>query len=158
MYPSRPKRLEGFVYVGKIPYSITVCTNWRYRAFDDEAFARDLIDKLLRTAVKFRFAVYAYCVMPDHVHFVVLGECDDSALEPFMHSWSTQTGYAWLRQHPESLWQGGYYDQILRSDVSIYFAAQYVVMNPVRAGIVAEPAAYALSGSAVCSVSELMQR
>jgi putative transposase len=158
MYPSRLKRLEGFIYVGKIPYSLTVCTNWRRRAFHDKAFARDAIDKLLRTAAKFAFAVYAYCVMPDHVHFVVLGERDDSALEPFMHSWSTQTGYAWLRRHSGTLWQGGYHDQILRSDVSIYFAAQYVVMNPVRAGIVTDPAAYEFSGSTVCSVSELMQR
>jgi len=113
---------------------------------------------MLRTAEKFGFAVYAYCLMPDHVHFVLLGSRDDSDLKVFVRSWNTQTGYAWRRIHRGGLWQGGYYEHILRSEVSIYFAAQYVAMNPVRAGIVADPAEYEFSGSTVCSIAELMMR
>jgi putative transposase len=157
-YPARPKRLKGVVYIGRIAYSLTICTDWRQRAFDDRDFARDSIRKLLSTAAKFQFALYAYCLMPDHGHIVALGKRDDSDLEKFMRSWTTQTGYAWLRNHRDHLWEGGYFDRILRSDVSIYFAAQYVVMNPVRAGIVDDPTKYEFSGSTVCTIAELMMR
>ena len=157
-YPARPKRLKDFVYIGRIAYSLTICTDWRQRAFGDHDFARDAIRKLLSTAANFRFALYAYCVMPDHAHIVALGEYDDSDLDKFMRSWTTQTGFAWRRNHAGHLWQGGYFDSILGSDVSIYFAAQYVVMNPVRAGIVDDPTKYEFSGSTVCSIAALMMR
>jgi putative transposase len=157
-YPARPKRLKDFVYVGQIAYFLTICVDWRQRAFDDHEFARYSIQKLLCTAARFRCALYAYCLMPDHGHIVALGEHDDSDLDKFMRSWTTQTGFAWRRAHRGRLWQGGYYDHVLRSDISIYFAAQYVVMNPVHAGIVEDPKKYEFSGSTVCSIAELMMR
>lgn len=152
----RPRRFDNFVYTGRIAYSLTICTYHRHRAFDDHAFAREAIAKLLRTAAKFAFAIYAYSVMPDHVHLVILGRREDSDLKTFMRSWLTQTGFAWKRRHGTQLWQGGYYEHILRSDVSIYFAAQYVVMNPVRARIVDDPAKYEFNGSTECSIEDLM--
>jgi putative transposase len=158
MYPARPKRLKDFAYIGRIGYFLTICTDARQRAFDDFDFTRDAVAKLLRTAAKFGFAIYAYCFMPDHVHFLLLGDRDDSDLRAFVRSWNTQTGFAWRRNHTGHLWQRGYYERVMRSDVSIYFAAQYVVMNPVRAGMVDKPENYEFSGSSVCSIQELMQR
>jgi putative transposase len=154
----RPRRLDDFVYIGRVAYFLTICTHQRHRAFENREFARDAIGKLLRTAEKFGFAVYAYCLMPDHVHLVLLGTRDDSDLKAFVHSWNTQTGYAWRQRHGTKLWQGGYYEHILRSDGSIYFAAQYVVMNPVRAGLADDPRRYEFSGSAECSMEDLMRR
>jgi putative transposase len=154
----RPRRFDNFVYVGRIPYFLTICTHQRHRAFEDCVFTRDAAAKLLSTATRFEFAVYAYCFMPDHVHLVLLGRRDDSDLRAFIHSWNTQTGYAWRQRHGTKLWQGGYFEHILRSDVSIYLAAQYVAMNPVRAGLVEEPTQYEFSGSTECSISDLMER
>jgi putative transposase len=154
----RPRRLDNFDYVGQIPYFITICTYERRPAFEDHEFARDSIAKLLLTAKKFRFSVFTYCMMPDHVHLVLLGQRDDSDLKAFVHSWLTQTGFAWRRRHKTKLWQGGYFEHILRSDVSIYFAAQYVAMNPVRAGLVENASHYEFSGSTECSIDDLMKR
>jgi REP element-mobilizing transposase RayT len=143
----RPKRLENFNYIGKIAYSVTISTSNRIRAFDDVGFARIAAEKLLRTAEKFGFALIAYSLMPDHVHLMPMGERDDSDFEAFIRSWNTQTGYAWRQRRGSTLWQGGYYDRVLRSDVDLYRAACYIVMNPVRAGLVSKVTDYEFSGS-----------
>ena len=127
----RPKRLQGFSYIGKHAYSLTICTYQRYQAFTDADFTREAIAKLLLTAKKFGFAVIAYCFMPDHVHLVVLGERDDSALRSFVKSWNTQMGFYWRQKTGATLWQGGYRDDILWSDVSVILTARYVVMNQI---------------------------
>jgi putative transposase len=156
MKPRRPIRLEGFTYIGKHAYSLTICTFQRVEAFRDVQFTRESITRLLITAKKFGFAVIAYCFMPDHVHLVVLGERDDSALESFVKSWNTQMGFYWRQKTGGTLWQGGYRDDILRSDVSLIRAARYVVMNPVRAGLVKEAQQYEFTGSTRFTIAEIL--
>ena len=85
--------------------------------------------------------------MPDHVHLVMMGQSDDSDFEGFMRSWSTQTGFAWRRRYRSALWQGGYYERVMRGDAHLYLAACYVVMNPVRAGMVDDAKEYEFTGS-----------
>jgi putative transposase len=152
----RPKRLEGFTYIGKHAYSLTICTYQRFEAFRDVDFTRDAIAKLLRTAKKFGFAIIAYCFMPDHVHLIVLGERDDSALKSFVKSFNTQMGFYWRQKTGGTLLQGGYRDDILGSDASLILAARYVLMNPVRAGIVDDAQRYEFSGSTRYRIAEIL--
>ena len=154
--PRRPERLEGFTYIGKHGYSLTICTYQRYEAFRDADFTRESIARLLITAKRFGFAVIAYCFMPDHVHLVVLGLRDDSALESFVKSLNTQLGFYWRQKTGGTLWQGGYRDDILWSDVSLILTARYVVMNPVRAGIVDQPEQYPFTGSTRYTIAEIL--
>jgi REP element-mobilizing transposase RayT len=37
---------------------------------------------------------------------------------------------------PNAIWQDGYHDHALRSEENLQDAARYIVMNPVRAGLV----------------------
>lgn len=117
-------------------------------------FARIAAEKLLRTATKFSFAIIAYCLMPDHVHLILIGERDDSDFEAFIRSWNTQTGSTWHQRCGGKLWQGGYYERVLRSDADLYVAACYVVMNPVRAGLINVATEYEFSGSTRYSVED----
>ena len=41
-----------------------------------------------------------------------------------------------LRGNSEPVWQRGYYDRALRRDEDRKAAARYIVMNPLRAGLV----------------------
>ena len=152
----RPKRLADFEYVGRIAYSVTICTFHHLRAFSDVDFARLAKEKLLSTAAKFRFALIAYALMPDHVHLLPLGECDDSDLEAFIRSWNTQTGYAWRRRGGSKLWQEGYFERVIRNDVNLYLAARYIVMNPVRAGLVENPTQYEFCGSTRYKIEDFL--
>jgi putative transposase len=143
----RPGRLPDFEYIGRITYSVTITTFHRRPAFKDAAFARIARDKLLRTAKKFAFALIAYSLMPDHVHLLVQGERDDSDFEAFIKSWNTQTGFAWRQRGNATLWQPGYFESVIRNDGNLYHAARYILMNPVRAGLVKKASEYEFSGS-----------
>ena len=75
--------------------------------------------------------------MPDHWHgLVVLGEGDTlSRCVGHAKGMSARR----LRQAHEGLgpiWGDGYQDRALRKDDDVAAAARYVVMNPVRAGLV----------------------
>ena len=152
----RPRRLDNFTYVGQNAYSVTICTYRRHPAFLDHEFTREAIARLLRTAGKFGFEVIAYCFMPDHVHLLLLGAREDSDFKAFIKSWNTQTGFYWRRRTTGRLWQDGYYERVIRSDVNVYFAAQYIVMNPVRAGLVHSPGDYEFSGSTRYTIAQLL--
>ena len=152
----RPQRLRDFDYKGKVAYSVTICAYHRLRAFEDTGFAREAQEKLLRTAERFGFALIAYCLMPDHVHLLPFGRREDSDLRAFVRSWNTQTGFAWRQRHRGQLWQPGYYERIIRSDANLYLAARYIVMNPVRAGLVEIAAQYEFSGSTRYTMEDLL--
>ncbi len=153
----RTSRLREFAYVGPQGYFLTICTHQRQRAFDSELFARDALVKLLRSAATHGFALPAYCLMPDHVHLVAEGEREDSRLETFVRSWNTQTGYAWRRQHSSPLWQVGYYDRVLRGDEPLLAVARYVVLNPVRAGLVKLPEEWPWTGSTRHTIRQILE-
>ena len=80
----------------------------------------------------------AFVVMPDHVHWLVqlkdgtnLGE----AVRRFKARVSLTLG--------RPVWQRGFHDHALRRDEDIVATARYVVVNPVRAGLVQSIGNYA---------------
>ena len=135
---------------------MTISTFRRARAFDDKGFARLAKEKLLRTATKFQFALVAYVLMPDHVHLLPHGESDDSDFEAFIRGWNTQTGYAWRQRGGSKLWQEGYFERVIRNDANLYLAARYIVMNPVRAGLVENPTEYEFCGSTKYEIEDFL--
>ena len=44
--------------------------------------------------------------------------------------------------HGPKLWQRSYWDHVLRRDEDVRIVAEYIVQNPVRAGIVDEACRY----------------
>ncbi len=95
--------------------------------------------------------------MPDHVHLVAEGEREDSSLETFIRSWNTQMGYAWRRQHPGALWQTGYYDHVLRGGEPLLAVSRYVVLNPVRAGLVLMAEDWPWTGSTRYTIGQILE-
>jgi putative transposase len=98
-------------------------------------------------AAKFYFNLHAYCVMPDHVHFLVEGIAGDCNLVQLVEWFKQQTAYQFNKLHRRQLWQRRYYDHILRSGDPIEDIATHIWWNPVRKGICSEPHSYPLSGS-----------
>lgn len=66
------------------------------------------------------------------------------------------SGYYGLQQAGAPIWQAGYFEHVLREDEDTRRVAGYILANPVRAGLVANPEDYPFSGSAVCSLTELL--
>jgi putative transposase len=59
---------------------------------------------------------------------------------------SFTTRQSWAVGQQGQLWQGRFYDRVMRRSDDVRAIAQYILQNPVRGGLVDEPAAYPWSG------------
>jgi putative transposase len=153
---SRPQRLSGFDYVGPNQYFLTFCTRHRAPVLREPEIAELVRGKLLRSGTKCGFAYLAYCLMPDHAHALVEGVSGESDLPAFVKSAKESSGRAYFRRRGCPLWQEGYYEHVLRAEEDARGIARYIVANPIRAGLVANPLDYPYLGSDRWAVSELL--
>ena len=145
--PRREIRLTRNQYLGCKIYFVTVCCEERRPIFLDSHRANVGIDALKRISESMRFLVHAYCLMPDHVHFLVEARLPSANLLKFVAQWKQRTGYLFRHELSRRFWQRRFYDHILRRPEDCEAIAWYIWMNPVRQGIVADPTQYPYSGS-----------
>ena len=89
----RRPRLKGFDYTGHYRYFITICTRNKNPIFHNKKIAKQYIELLAEKAIAFHFKVWAYCFMPDHVHFLAEGMEQDADLKKFVSSFKQSAGY-----------------------------------------------------------------
>jgi putative transposase len=153
---SRPRRIEGFSYIGFNRYFLTFCVRNRRCAFSNGVIV-DLVRKQFRiTATLEGFAILAYCFMPDHVHLLVEGATETSDLRRFAKLAKQRSGAAHALSSSGRLWQEGYYERVLRDDDASRDVARYIVLNPLRAGLVVSPLDYPYVGSDVWPMKYLL--
>jgi|SRR5579872_2343611 len=142
-------RLPAARYRGEYWHFITICCDDRHPIFADPVRACWIIDQLGQQAASHSFAVHAYCVMPDHLHALIMGSDANSNLLVFVKKLKQKTGYDFRKSAHRTLWQKKFYDHILRQDDSVSRVAAYIWMNPVRKEICRDPCEYPHSGSFV---------
>ena len=103
-----------------------------------------------------RFAIVAYCFMPDHVHLLVEARADDSDLRRFVARAKQLSGFHYAKAYGRRLWQRYAYERVLRNDEATLDVIRYIVENPVRAGLVRDVGDYPFSGSAVYTLREIV--
>jgi len=83
-----------------------------------------------------RYDLFAWCVMPNHVHVVVRPR-PEHALELILHSWKSFTSkeIAKMVNRTGTLWQVEYYDHLIRDEDDLIHAMEYVLNNPRAAGL-----------------------
>jgi len=88
--------------------------------------------------------VYSYCLMTNHVHLIVDPGVDERHLSLLMKRVAgRQTRYINTQeQRSGTLWEGRYKSSPISSDDYLLACSRYVELNPVRAGLVAEPETY----------------
>jgi putative transposase len=123
-------------------YALTKCTHGREPLFQPGTLGTPAAEKVIEClhAVQRRgqWAALACVVMPDHVHAVVRlkeGELSEAVKLFSMYS-SNKINQILHRRGP--VWQHGFYDHALRGPISLQAYLQYMVQNPVRAGLVKE--------------------
>ena len=155
---NRPQRLRDFSYVGQHRYFLTICVKERAPVFTNDSVARFVIAQFLLCANVHGFEVLAYCAMPDHFHALVIGLTDTSDLRALLHAFKRDTSYWWKQQGPNgSLWQEGFHDRVLREHDVNEAVIRYILMNPVRARIVADPRDYPYLGAEKYDVPTLLE-
>ena len=104
---------------------------------------------LLRQAVReHELSVVGYCLMSNHVHVVVIPRRQEALAEAFHHVHGRFASF-WNVAHASSghVWQGRFYSCPMDPG-HLWTALRYAELNPVRAGMVAEAAAWPWSSAA----------
>jgi putative transposase len=153
---ARPHRLDRNCYIGVQCHFVTACTRDRQKAFVANDFCALAVRQLLARAFHHRFTIPAYCLMPDHAHVVLRGRSATVDLSRLIAAWRQDTGFSWSLRSGRRLWQRGCWDRTLRADDDLLPIARYVLENPVRAGLVADPRDYPWSGSNEYTIEEIL--
>jgi REP element-mobilizing transposase RayT len=128
--------------------------------FIDERYVRPLIESLRFCREKKGLRLYAYVVMPNHLHLIARAE---GGLHPLRRDFKRFTSrsvqdllvaaerttlLSWLRSAMEpgrrergefSLWKSGFHPQALYSEKVLLQKLEYLYNNPVRKGLVGRP-------------------
>ena len=100
----------------------------------------DKIAALVASAFEFfdesRYRLFAWCVMPNHVH-VVLQPLPGHELPQILHSWKSYTAKEInkLLGIKGALWEVEYYDHLIRNERDFKAQIEYVLANPSKAGL-----------------------
>ena len=157
MITGRPERLKTFDYLGLHQYFLTFCTYERRAHFLESDAVVAVRSQIQRAANDQRFAVIAYCYMPDHVHMLVEGQADDSDCRQFVSRAKQYSGFHYKAAFDQRLWQRYGYERTLRSDEASISVARYILENPIRARLVKRIDEYPFSGSSVYSIEQLLE-
>ena len=140
-------RLPLAVYHQGHAFFITVATYQKHPWFSlHPHLCATCVELIHDLASAFTTKVYAWCVMPDHVHFLMQGNHVIDFIRLFK---GKMVPHARAAEPKRRLWQRSFFDHALRKEESLSQIACYIWDNPVRAAIVKGPEAYAWSGSEV---------
>ncbi len=149
LLPERKRiRLKSAAYSrAGAAFSITIGTLGRFPIFEDQAFGLECVELLRQLRSDKVPKVYAFCLMPDHVH-LLLAASRETPIPSLVGRWKSRCYQARLaRGKKEPFWQRSFYDHGLRGDEDLRRASRYILENPVRAGIVTDFHDYPLCGS-----------
>jgi REP element-mobilizing transposase RayT len=140
------RRLQE-VWTDREVYFITVCTRQREPLLANDELARGLVSAWRDIGERTGWRVGRYVIMPGHVHFFCWRADERRSLSEFVGGWKRlTTRRAWQLGHRDRLWQQEFFDHLLRSDESYGQKWEYVVHNPVRAGLCQRPEEWAYQG------------
>jgi len=132
---SRPLRLD---HAGAV-WHITCRGNERREIFRDPEDRRDLLDVLGRVVDLHRWRIHAYVLMGNHYHLLL--ETPEPTLSQGMHQLNGIYTLHHNRRHARvgHLFQGRFKSILVEKEAHLLELIRYVVLNPVRAGLVRRP-------------------
>ncbi len=126
-----------------IPHHVTQRGNRSQPAFfcADDYLA--YIDLMAKWCGKYQVEIWAYCLMPNHVHLIAVPETSNGLARAIGEAHRRYTRRINFREK----WRGHLWQERFASfpmdESYLLAAARYIEMNPVAAGIVARPEEYA---------------
>jgi REP element-mobilizing transposase RayT len=83
-----------------------------------------------------RYRIYAWCVMPNHVH-VIFQPLPEHRLSAILHAWKSYSakGANRILRRSGDFWQREYYDHLIRNQQDLQRCIRYVLDNPKKGGL-----------------------
>jgi putative transposase len=131
-------RIARIVAVG-LPHHITQRGNYGQNVFLDDNDRRQYLSWIQEYSDKYGVSILAYCLMRNHVHFIVIPGKEDSLARAFNTAHMRYSQYFNEKmQVAGHLWKGRFYSCVL-DERHLVAAARYIERNPVRANMVNRP-------------------
>ena len=139
-----PRKPRVFIEGGI--YHVYCRTSRGEAVFVDEAEAAAFVDVFQRVKDRDGLVLFAWALMSNHYHLALR-----TAEVPLWRSMAsiqglTTKGFNRRRRVYGPLWQGRYKARIVEDEMYLHQLLAYVHLNPVRAGLVQDPAEYRWSG------------
>jgi len=129
---SRPLRIE---FEGAV-YHVTSRGNARQNIYEDDTDRHRFLELLVREINQQRWFCHAYCLMGNHYHLLI--ETPETNLRRGMARLNGMYSQWFNRRHLRvgHLFQGRYKAILVEKESYLLQLCRYVVLNPVRAGLV----------------------
>ena len=134
----RPPRVQ----VAGGVYHVTARGNRRQTIVTDDRDAGRFFDSVAAVTGTLGWRCHAYCLMPNHYHLVL--ETPNADLSVGMHRINTRYAHWFNHRHEVDghLFQRRFHSVLIEGTVHLLEVLRYVPLNPVRAGLCSEPAAW----------------
>jgi putative transposase len=125
------------------PLHITQRGNNRTQTFVDERDYRCYLDLLQLTRKRHGCEIHSYALMRNHVHLLITPEAPTSAARMMQELGGWYVPY-FNRRHARTgtLWEGRFRSTLIDTERYFLACSRYIELNPVRAGVVDDPAVF----------------
>jgi putative transposase len=135
------------VVIPGIPHHLTQRGNRRMQTFFSDDDYREYISLMADSCRRYGVDVWAYCLMPNHVHFIAVPMQPESLRHAMGEVHRRYTRHVNFREQWRGhLWQDRFASYPMDEN-HLLAAARYIERNPVRAGLVQEPWSYKWSSA-----------
>jgi REP element-mobilizing transposase RayT len=152
----RPHRLPDSHHVGQKAVVFTVCIDESKTGLHRPEIADPLIELLEKSLNDHNCRCAIYCIMPDHLNAMIVGNAEDSDTKQAFVSFKIRSG-RWLTSNSTLRWQKSYWDHIVRYFETWESQARYIALNPVRKGLAETVLDWSYAGSIGCNFSQIIE-
>ncbi len=122
-----------------IPHHVTQRGNRRQQTFFNDEDYQSYLELMSEWCDKFRVETWAYCLMPNHIHLIVVPEAKEGLNQAIGEAHKRYTRRINFREGWRGhLWQGRF-SSFIMDERYLLACTRYVELNPVRAGLVKKP-------------------
>ena len=136
-----PRRAR--MYLPGYPYHIFQRGNNREACFVERENYQFYLDLWQECMKRYGVAVHAYCLMTNHVHFLVTPTQPES-ISRVTRVVGSRYAYYFNQRYKRTgtLWEGRHKSSLVQDDRYFLVCSRYIELNPVAAGLVVKPEAY----------------
>lgn len=135
------------ITVPGLPHHVTQRGNRRQKVFIEEGDYALYRDLLAQHCAANGVAVWSYCLMPNHVHLILVPTSEDGLSRAIGETHRRYSGYINARERVTGHLFQGRFGSVAMDETHLLAAFRYVAMNPVKAKLAQSPAEWPWSSA-----------
>lgn len=131
------------------PHHVTQRGNNRAPVFFDDEDRQTYLKLLSGYALKYSLQIWAYCLMDNHIHLLVVPQNEDSLARGIGLTNQVYTQYLNRKRNQSGrIWQNRFFSCVVESDQYLWAVARYIELNPIKVGLTNKAEEYLWSSAA----------